>query len=184
MTVAPQPLKLAHKHPNTTTPHNMMSLASSIYHPRRGREAAVSSPVPMFSPVIKIQWQLQGEQGEKVLRVGVFDWWMGCNYGGGGQIPTFSALFMDDKAQVINKRRACEASAYLILLMWCWLMAAGAWPVWPYQLTSVGWWAREHKQLFIQVQQDVMVQWVPTMCHWGPKVCRFSPLLNTAITST
>lgn len=38
---------------------------------------------------------------------------------------TFSAFFMDDKAQVINKRRESQASVYLILLIWWLLMEAG-----------------------------------------------------------
>lgn len=82
--------------------------------------------------------------------MGVVDRWMGCYYGE-PQIPTFSALFMDDKAQMINKRRACQTSAYLILLMWCWLMEVGDdlcnliyQLVWNDEL--------ENKLLFIQVQ--------------------------------
>lgn len=35
----------------------------------------------------------------------------GVGVGSGVSILTFSALFIDDKAQVINKRRACEAPA-------------------------------------------------------------------------
>lgn len=83
--------------------------------------------MPAVSPVIKIQWQVQGKQGQDKVRGfvnGGVDGWMGC-YCGGPQIPTFSALFMDDKAQVINKRRAGQAPAYLILLMLCWLMEVG-----------------------------------------------------------
>lgn len=89
------PLKLLQKHSNFTTPYNMISLESSIYHPRWDGEGAVS-PVPVFSPVIKIQWQLQGEQGKigwegfKCGRIGLMDGLLLRGVGlGGGQSSHF-----------------------------------------------------------------------------------------------
>lgn len=90
----------------------MITLASSIYHPRWDREAAVFSPVPVVSPAIKIQRWVKKEQ-EKISEVILWenllmDGWVTTTMGS-PQIYTFSALFMDDKAREINKGRAGQA---------------------------------------------------------------------------
>lgn len=129
MPLAPPPPP--HTHPKTPQLHHSIQYdILSIFHLSsevRQRGCCLLPSASVLSHLLRSNGSFRENRGEKVLRVGVLDWWIGCYYGG-APIPTFSALFMDDKAQVINKRRTLR-SLCLILLMWCWLMEAGEWPV-------------------------------------------------------